>query len=358
MKSQRLTGVRQQMAKRGIDAFLISNLANVNYLSGFTGSAGAAIITPDRDILLVDGRYILQAGEEAKGFELSEYSQAIDPLQAAGEVLNAIKPKTAGFEGDYISFSSYTLLRDTVEKGIELKSVARTVEELKITKDVGEIELVKRACKMVDDCFAHLVSWIKPGMTESEVAHEISSFLFKQGSPRLAFDSIVAAGPNAAFPHHKTGNDVIKPGQMVKIDYGATVGHLGSDITRVVFLGEPDDKQREVYNTVLDAQLKAIEAIKPGKLGKEIDAVARDYIASKGYGEYFTHNLGHNIPKTDGPGFTTTSETVLAPGMVITVEPGIYIEGWGGVRIEDDIVVTETGCDNLMTATKEIIVIK
>jgi Xaa-Pro aminopeptidase len=194
-------------------------------------------------------------------------------------------------------------------------------------------------------------------MTEREVAFEMGVFMYRHGSERLAADYIVAAGPHAAFPHFRATDAVLEPGQLVKMDFGAAIGRMGSDITRTIFLGEPDDRQREIYNVVLDAQLKALDAIHPGKQGSEIDAVARDYITSKGYGQYFAHNLGHNIPKNDGPGFTPESETVLRPGMTLTVEPGIYIQGWGGVRIEDDILVTEDGCEVLTKSTKGIVVL-
>ncbi|HOP79339.1 MAG TPA: Xaa-Pro peptidase family protein [Armatimonadota bacterium] len=357
MNGARLQKVRQQMEKRNIDALLINNISNIWYVSGFSGSMGTVVITPDRAILLVDGRYILQATQQAKGFEIVEYHQAIDPFEAASGQLNKLGAKRVGFESDYLNYSSFMRLRELVSDSIELIPVQRTIEEVRIVKEPYEIELTRKAVKMADDCFNHLVTVIKPGMTEREISFEIVKYLFEHGSDQLAFESIVAAGPHAAVPHFKPTDTVVERGQMVKVDFGAVVNGYLSDLTRTVFLGEPDEKQREVYNVVLEAQLAAIDAIRPGKKGKEIDAVARNYIASKGYGEYFIHNLGHNIPKNDGPGFTPESETILKPGMILTVEPGIYIEGWGGVRIEDDVVVTDSGVEILTEATKDIIVI-
>jgi Xaa-Pro aminopeptidase len=345
------------MKKRGIDALLLTNLENIRYASGFTGSTAIAVVTMDSAVILVDSRYILQATAECTGFEPKLISG--DALKAACELINELKPEKVGFEADYITYNSYKRLRPLISKEIKITGVTRTIEDLRIVKDAGEIAIMKKAVKIADDCFTHLLSTIKVGMTERDVALEIFLFMYKKGA-KLAFDSIVAAGPDAAFPHFQPSDAVLKTGQMVKLDFGANTGGYNSDITRTVFLGEPDPKQREVYNTVLEAQLAAIAATKPGKKGKEVDAVAREYIASKGYGAYFGHGLGHSLGMGvhDGPGLAPSSETVLAPGMVMTVEPGIYIEGWGGVRIEDDVVITEDGCEILTKSTKEIVVIK
>lgn len=356
MNTKRLNKVREQIRKRRVDAILLTNMENIRYATGFTGSLALAIITQDRAILLVDGRYTLQATEETPCFEIRVFSGGI--LKAGCQIIGELQPQRLGFEMDYVTYGSYEELNSMIPKSVQLIATSRTVEDVRIVKDSWEIEQIAKAVEMADKCFSHLLAYIKPGMTERDVALEIGVFMHKHGAQRQTFDCIVAAGAHAAFPHIKPTDSVLEHGQMVKLDYGAVVNEYGSDITRTIFLGEPDAKQREVYSVVLEAQLQAINAIRPGKLGKEIDAVARDYIASRGYGEYFVHNLGHSLPKSDGPGFTRESDTVLAPGMVMTVEPGIYIEGWGGVRIEDDVLVTDTGVEILTKSTKDILVVQ
>jgi Xaa-Pro aminopeptidase len=330
-------------------------MENIRYVSGFSGSTATVLVTQDRAILLVDSRYTLQAKMDSPDFEVVVYSG--DPLKAAGDAVNRIAPVLLGFESEYVSYWNHGQLRSKIDKDTRLVATRGLMEQLKVVKDETEIADLRAAVEIADRCFSYLVSFIKPGMTEREVGFEIGTYMYRQGSLRQAFDPIVAAGDRAAFPHAKPTDAVLKPGQMVKLDFGAIVNGMGSDITRTVFLGEPDEKQREVYNVVLQAQLSALAAIKPGMKGKEVDAVARDYITSKGYGEYFGHNLGHCLGRCSTPGFTPTSETVIVPGMALTVEPGIYIEGWGGVRIEDDVLITEGGCEILTKSTKEIVVI-
>jgi Xaa-Pro aminopeptidase len=344
------------MERRRLDALLLTNLENIRYASRFTGSTATAVITNERAIILVDSRYILQAAQECPKFEVKLYSG--DVLKAASELLNELAPARLGFEADYVTCSTHRKLRSMISKSTRLVAARRTVEDLRIVKDREEIEKIRRAAQIADECFSHICSLIKPGMSEREVALEIYLFMYKKGSGP-AFGSIVAAGPHAAFPHFQPTDTLIERGQMVKLDFGASLGGYNSDLTRTIFLGKPDEKFRKVYGVVLEAQRRAIAAIRPGKIGKEIDAVARDFIASKGYGEYFGHGLGHSlgIGVHDGPGLTPTSDTVLAAGMVMTVEPGIYIEGWGGVRIEDDALVTRFGAEVLTTATKEIVVV-
>lgn len=353
----RMTRIQQEMAKSRLDAILLTNLHNIRYLSGFTGSTATAIITRGRAFLLVDSRYTLQAAKECPEFDVRQYSGSA--LTAASDLLNEIQTTRIGFEADHITFNNHRKLRSMPAKGLKLVAISQIVEELRQIKDGKEIDKIRQAAAITDECFSYLLARVKPGMTERDVALDISGYVQKQGA-KLAFDSIIAAGPHAAFPHAQPGDAVLAKGQMLKLDFGAAIDGYASDITRTIFIGRLDSKQKKVYKTVLDSQLKAIDAIKPGKLGKEIDAVARDYIKSQGYGDYFGHGLGHSLGLDvhDGPGFSPTSELVLAPGMVLTVEPGIYIEGWGGVRIEDDILVTDSGADVITKSTREIVIIK
>ncbi|MEN6519980.1 MAG: Xaa-Pro peptidase family protein [Armatimonadota bacterium] len=356
--SKRLERIREEMSKQRVDAMLITNLVNIRYISGFTGSTATVIITNDEAIILVDSRYVLQASGECPDFDVILYSGGV--LEAAAEILDESAPKRLGFEPNCVTYSTHLELRRVVSKNTRLIGVKGMVEKLRMVKDSGEIDAIKRAVVVADKCFSHVVSWVKPGMTEREIALEMDTYMRKLGAEKESFDTIVAAGPNAACPHHQPTGDVLKEGQMLKMDFGALVDGYCSDLTRTIFMGEPDERQREVYNVVLDAQMAAIHAIKPGVKGSEIDTIAREHIKSEGYGDYFGHGLGHSIGLTvhDGDGFSQRSSIVLEPGMVITVEPGIYVEDWGGVRIEDDIVVTESGVEVLTKSTKDIVVVR
>jgi len=355
--AKRLEQIRREMNARRVDALLLTNLINIRYISGFTGSTATVVITADQAVILVDSRYVLQASKECPGFDVTLYSG--DVLKAAADIINEVSPNRLGFEPDYMTYSIHRKLRRLIARGTRLIGVKGIVEKLRMVKDEGEVEIIRRAAAVADECFSHIVKWVKPGMTEREIALEIDIFMRKQGAEKQSFDTIAAAGPNAARPHHQPTDAVLQKGQMLKLDFGAVVDGYCSDLTRTIFMGEPDERQCEVYNVVLEAQLAAIDAIAPGKKGKEIDAVAREYIQSKGYGDYFGHGLGHSLGLSvhDGAGLSPTNEAILEPGMALTVEPGIYIEDWGGVRIEDDVVVTDSGVEVLTKSTKEIVVV-
>lgn len=355
--TKRLERIREQMSNRRVDALLLTKLVNIRYISGFTGSTATVIITADQAIILVDSRYVLQASSECPGFDVTLYSN--DVLKAAAEILNEMSPVKLGFEPDYITYSTHRKLRRLVAKNTRFIGVKGIVEKLRMVKDADEIAIIKRAAVVADKCFSHIVSWVKPGMTEREIALEIDTYMRKSGAEKQSFDTIAAAGPNSARPHHQPTDAVLEQGQMLKMDFGATVDGYNSDLTRTIFMGEPDERQREVYNVVLEAQLAALAAIAPGAKGSDIDAVAREHIKSQEYGDYFGHGLGHSLGLLvhDGAGLSPTSDVVLEPGMVFTVEPGIYVEDWGGVRIEDDIVVTESGVEVITKSAKDIVIV-
>lgn len=354
--SDRVERIREQMTKRKIDGLILTDIDNVRYATGFTGSTAAAVVTSKRAVILVDSRYILQAKGECKGFEPQLFTG--DMLQAISSVVNEDAPASVGYEAEHMVCMTLDKLRIMVGEASDLVGVTSAIEDLRYVKTPEEIESIRLSVNLADDCFSHLLSFIKPGMTERDVSLEIYLFFYKHGAG-LAFDSIVATGPNAACPHWQPTDAVIQPGHMLKLDFGSRLNGYNSDITRTIFIGEPDEKQKEVYNTVLQGQLNAIAVMKPGMIGKDVDAAARGCIASKGYGPNFGHGLGHSlgICTHDGPRMTAVSEAVLEPGVVMTVEPGIYIEGWGGVRIEDDVLITETGVEVLTKSTKEIVVI-
>lgn len=358
MHSARLNGIRKQMSVKGLEAMLITNMQNIFYLSGFTGSTAAMVITGEHSYILVDPRYSIQARNECKFSEVRDYS-GISTISAAAGLIKDLKPKSVGYEAENLVISSFGKLRRTLGVGIKSRSTVGMVEKLRAKKDDGELGIIRSACKLVDATFERIVKEIKRGMTERDVALLVDTTMRKLGAEHEGFLTIAAAGVNSACPHHSPTDAVLSDGQFLKMDFGPQYNHYNADITRTVFIGEPTAKHREVYQIVLDAQMKAIESIAPGKKCSGIDAVAREYIASKGYGENFGHGLGHSlgIDVHEEPRFSKTCDTVLEPGMVMTVEPGIYIEGWGGIRIEDDVLVTESGFEVLTKATKDLICI-
>ena len=354
MYRARLEKLRKSMSERNIDALLVTNLSNIFYLSGFTGSTAVLVVTGDASYILVDFRYTLQATTECVGTKVIEYSGK-PAFAALGNLINEIKPKSLGFESDVVTVASHRKLRNAIDASVKLRSTVGLVAKLRSVKDEHEISLIRKAAEIADAVYAYVITAIKPGMTEKDAALLIDSSIRRLGGDKEGFDTIAAYGPNAASPHASPTDAVLQTGQLFKMDYGVRYKNYNSDITRTVCLGNATAKQKEIYKIVLDAQLKAIEAIKPNRTGKEIDAVARDYIASMGYGDNFGHGLGHGIgiEVHDGPAFSVLSDIILEPGMVATVEPGIYIEGWGGIRIEDDVLVTDTGVEIITKAPKE-----
>ncbi|MGI8969099.1 MAG: M24 family metallopeptidase, partial [Dehalococcoidia bacterium] len=240
---------------------------------------------------------------------------------------------------------------------IELRPTEEIVETLRRVKDEGEIDLTRAACGIVDCAFEFIVTLVRPGVSERELATELEYFMKKAGSEKEAFDTIVASGARSALPHGRASEKLLEAGDFITFDFGARVGGYHSDITRTVVLGTASERQREIYQVVLDAQQAALAALRPGMTGKEADQVARDLIAAHGYGEQFGHGLGHSLGRHvhDGGGLSQRVEMTLEAGMVLTVEPGVYLENWGGVRIEDDVVLRDNGAEILTHAPKELI---
>ena len=358
MLEARLDNVRMRLAANALGALLVTDLSNIFYLSGFTGSSAMLVVTQENSHILVDPRYSIQASNECKFARVVEYSGRA-AVVAAAQLLGELKLGSVGYEADNLTVTLHRQLRKLTDTKVTLRSTREMVEKLRRVKDSGEISLMRVAAGIADSAFEAALTEIRPGMSEREVALLIDSTLRRMGADKESFETIAATGPNSACPHAKPTDARLEPGQFLKMDFGARYENYCSDITRTVCIGKPTKKHKEIYQIVLDAQLKAIDAIAPGKSGREIDAVARDYIASKGYGENFGHGLGHGlgIEVHDHVGLSQTSDLVLEPGVVVTVEPGIYIEGWGGVRIEDDVVVTDSGADVLTEATKELCIL-
>ena len=356
MHKERVKRVSEALSARSIDALLVTDIPNVFYLTGFTGDTAAAVVKDGECSILVDPRFTVQAQQQCDTSTVVEYVGK-STIAAVAELINELKPSRFGYESDNITISAYRALRSMVDRTISASSTSGVIEKLRQVKDAVEIEIIRKAAGMADAAFDAITREIHAGMSEKDVALLIDSTMRRLGADKEAFDTIAASGPNSACPHASPTNRKLQPGDNLKMDFGARYEMYNSDITRTVSIGAPTEKQREIYQIVLDAQLLAIDAIAPGKSGKSIDAVARDYIASKGYGENFGHGLGHGlgILVHDHPALSRGSNIVLEPGMVVTVEPGIYLEGWGGVRIEDDVLVTKTGGEIITHATKQML---
>lgn len=349
----KLHDLRINLKEEGLDALLITNPYNRRYVSGFSGTAGMVLITLDEALLVTDFRYTVQAAEQAVGFQIIEHKQPI--LKEIAEILKRKSIKVVGFEKNDVTYSSYEQMQNVFSS--ELKPVSGLVERLRLIKSESEIKIIKSAAEIADAAFHHILSFIKPGMKEIEVSNELEFFMRKQGAVSSSFDIIVASGYRSALPHGVASEKKIESGELVTLDFGAYYNGYCSDITRTVAIGEISDQLIEIYETVLTAQLKGMKGIKAGITSKEADAFTRDYIKSAGYGDYFGHSTGHGLGMEvhEGPALSFRSDEILKEGMVVTVEPGIYMEGIGGCRIEDDIVVTTEGNISLTAAPKELI---
>ena len=351
----KLANLRKQLEKEKIDALLITNPYNRSYMTKFTGTAGVAIVSADDAVFITDFRYTEQAEKEIEGYRIVQHTTTM--IEEVAHQVKNMNVQTVGFEKDDMSFGLYELYNKQIKA--ELKPVSGLVEKLRMVKTDDELAILQAAAKIADDAFTHIITYIQPGITELEVSNELEFFMRKQGATSSSFSIIVASGLRSALPHGVATNKVIQSGDFVTLDYGALYKGYISDITRTVAVGEPTDKLKEIYAVTLEAQELALKAIKPGMTGIEADAIARDYITSKGYGEAFGHSTGHGIGLEvhESPGLSSKSETVLEPNMVVTVEPGIYLPEIGGVRIEDDIVITEDGNKRLTLATKELLIL-
>ncbi|MFC2074659.1 M24 family metallopeptidase [Bdellovibrionota bacterium] len=347
--------IKQYLETYKADGILITSLPNVRYLSGFTGSNAQLLISSSRKVFFTDGRYTTQAESEiGKTFEIITYGSG----KQLEQIIGAIKRdnlKNILFEADHLRVKTFEKIKST-DTDISWIALNETQSAIRVCKSKKEIEKIRDAISIATDSLSEILSSLKAGKAEEEVAFELEFAIKKRGSKKLSFDTIVASGPQGALPHATPSNKKIKEGELVTIDYGATYEGYHSDETVTVCIGKPDKKQEEVYNTVKEAHDLAIEAIKPGITCGELDEIARAHISKAGYGENFTHSTGHGVGLEvhEEPGVTAQSETKLKTGMIITVEPGIYIEGWGGVRIEDMVLVTQNGHEILTKTDKSL----
>ncbi len=351
----RIQRLRQALTEQEIDGIFVSQAENRRYLSGFDGSAGFLLLTQKNKILATDFRYISQAKNQAPDYEIftitNDISDWFPKLSAE------LKIKRLGFEAGDISFALYRQLCDILNKGkskIKLIPVEGMVESLRAIKEPEEIELITRAAEIADAAIEYIKSKIQPGMMEKQVAWEIEAFMREKGSQSIPFDIIVASGKNSALPHARPSTKTINKGEPIMIDIGARIEGYGSDLSRTICLGTPDDNFKRLYDIVLGAQLGAMAIIKEGMTGAEADNLARVIIEEAGYGKAFGHGLGHGIGLAphEPPHLGPNSSDKLAEGMVFTIEPGIYLEEWGGVRIEDLIIMEKGNIREISKAKK------
>ena len=349
----KLTKLKKLLEDHELDAILITNPVNRRYITGFTGTAGVAIVTRNETRFITDFRYTEQAAAQAKDFTIIEHKGAIE-LEIK-EQLKKLGVDRLGFEKNDVTYAVFERYTDILS--VNLIPVSGLIEELRLFKTVDELSIMKKAGEIADAAYEHIQGYIKPGVREIEIANELEFFMRKQGATSSSFDIIVASGYRSALPHGVASEKEIQNGELVTMDYGALYQSYCSDITRTVAVGEISAELNTIYETVLEAQLLGVKGIKPGMSGKEADALTRDYIEEKGYGDNFGHSTGHGLGLEvhEEPRLSHLSETILLPGMVVTVEPGIYVPGVGGCRIEDDIVITESGNDRLTNASKALI---
>jgi len=352
----RLIQVRQKLKDNNIDAILITKRQNYMYLSGFTGTSAHLLISAEKAYLITDFRYIEQATRQAPLFEVVKYQGNIEI--EIKKLLEELFVKKLGFEADHLTYDKYLCYKEKFEN-TELVPQKDFVESLRIIKSDDEIEKIKKAVEIADRAFEHILNYIKPGIKENEIAAELEYFMKKNGAQGPSFETIVASGTRSAMPHGVASEKVIQYGDIVTLDYGAIYEGYCSDITRTIFVGYAQDKLKEIYEIVLNAQLKALKGAFEGKTGREIDSIAREIITKEGYGNNFGHGLGHGVGLEihEEPRLSVSGEKVMKNGMVVTVEPGIYIEGLGGVRIEDMIVINNDKPQILTKAPKEMIIV-
>lgn len=353
--SMRIENLKAKMARENLDSLLITDMKNIYYLTGFSGTAGTIFLTKTRNIFMTDSRYSEMARGIISGFEIIETRDAISMLT---ELSIADNVKNVGFE-DTVDYAFFKRLSEATPQ-MELFATANYLLELRQIKDSSEIRTIQKACEIADEAFSEALKFIEPGRTEIEVANFLDFKMRDMGASGISFDTIVASGKRSSLPHGVATHKMIEFGDVVTIDFGCYYEHYASDMTRTIFVGAVDDKMAEIYHTVQKANQLLIEQARSGMTYADYDRVPREVIETAGFGKYFTHGIGHGLGLDvhEIPYFSQAMlEPVLQSGMVVTDEPGIYLPEFGGVRIEDDVLITDNGCEVLTKAPKELIVI-
>lgn len=352
---ERVKNIQNKLSEYKIDALMITSPFNLRYASNFTGTTGLSVITETKAYFITDFRYTQQAEDQAEGFEIIQNKGPIyDEVQ---KIIEEDNIERLGFEKNYITFATYQVINEKFSSAII--PTYGLIESLREVKDDEEISKIQKAVEITENAYEHILTYIEAGQTEIEIANELDFFMRKQGASGLSFDTIVASGVRSSMPHGVASDKKVEQGDMITIDFGCYYDGYVSDMTRTFALGDPGEKLKEIYQIVKEAQELVIQAAKPGMTGVELDKVARDFITEKGYGDAFGHTTGHGIGLEihEGPNVSHKNEEEFVVGNVITDEPGIYIPDLGGVRIEDDLLITKDGNKNLMNSSKELIIL-
>ncbi len=351
--TDRLTRLRTWLEAADVDAVLVSSWETLAYVSGFRGSAGIGLVSRDRACLIVDFRYVEQAAAQAPGWEVVRAPQTL--LEGAAALVRAWGAQRVGVEGEHLPVAAFRRLAALVEP-VALVPL-EGLDRLRWQKDADEVAAIRRAAAIADAAFLETLPLLRAGTTEREVAAALEYAMRRGGADGVAFETIVASGPRAALPHARASDRPIGRGEFVIVDFGAVVDGYHSDCTRTVVTAPASARHRELYALVLDALEAALAALRPGMTGRDADAVARERIVRAGYGEAFGHGLGHGVGLAvhEGPRLSPREEAVLPPGAVVTVEPGIYLAGWGGCRIEDLVVLGDGAVEVLTRIPKALV---
>jgi len=348
--------VRRAMESGHLDGFLFTSLENIRYLSGFTGSDAAVILTEKESFFLTDSRYWIQAEQEVKGAEIVRYKKKPDGIAS---LFSSLKLKAIGFEAAFLTVSFHRALSKRLEEGTRLHPMEEEIKLLRMVKDEEELALMRKAIQISSDAFQHALKTLKEGTLEEEIAFEMEFHMKRNGADALGFDIIVASGKRSALPHGRASQKRVERGDFILFDFGSRFQGYHSDETCTVICGPPTSEQKTIFQLVKEAHDKAVALVRPGIPIHELDAAARDHIRNCGYGDYFGHGLGHGVGLAvhEDPTINAENKNVLQEGMVFTIEPGIYVPNLGGVRLEDMVRVTSRGAEVLTYLSKDLFVI-
>lgn len=348
----RISRIRSKLAHLEIEAFLFFDMKNIRYLTGFSGSDGTLLVGKNKFLLMVDGRYVTQAKREVKKANIVESNDKMEGI--VREVTESGSQKV-GFESEAISFDSYLSLCDKLEK-VELRPISKEISSIRAVKDENEIESIQKAVEISSQALISTLDLVRPGTRERDIALELEYRMRGEGAEKVSFETIVASGENTALPHATAGYRKFEHGDFVVIDYGAVYDGYNSDETCTFSIGRVTERQKEIYGIVKDAHDKAVDSVRAGVSCREVDSIARSHIEDAGLGKYFSHGTGHGVGLDvhEAPRLFTKAEGYLEEGMVVTIEPGVYIPDQWGVRIEDMVLVKEDGCEVLTKIPKDL----
>ena len=353
--SKRQTTLKNKLANDQFDGILLTNLTSIRYLCGFTGSAASCLITPEGSYFISDGRYDVQSKDQVKGLErFIDFGTHLSIIEKNDLINNGLK---LAFEGDHTSVSQFKAMQDSFSN-VNWESTSMLMENLQAVKDPSELDAIRTAVEITDAIYEEIIPMLKVGTTEKEVAIQLVT-RYRQESDGEAYSPIVAGGPNSALPHAVPSDRPFEKGDFIVIDAAAKIAGYHADMTRTPVVGEATGKHREIYEIVKGSQQAGCDAAKAGISCKDMDSITRDYITKHGYGKYYNHGTGHGLGLEihTEPRLSQLSTQTLEANNVVTIEPGIYLAGWGGVRIEDDVIINEDSCEVLNKTTKEVVVL-